>query len=84
MSVVAELQQFIVSELTQGRGIDTVAADEDLLASGVIDSHGVVELVGFIERHYGVTIDDDDLTPENFESLTTIEAFIAAKRGVGA
>ncbi len=81
MSVTEELEQFIVTELTQGRGIDSVAADEDLLASGVVDSHGVMELVGFIESRYGIVVDDDDLTPENFQSLASIAAFIERKRG---
>ena len=54
MSVTGELEQFIVTQLTQGRGIESVAADEDLLASGVVDSHGVMELVGFLESRYGV------------------------------
>lgn len=81
MSITQELEQFIVAELAQGRGIDAVPADEDLLASGLVDSHGVMELVGFIESRYAVIVDDDDLTPENFQSLESIEAYIAGKRG---
>ena len=81
MTVTTELEQFIVSELTQGRGIDSVAPDEDLLASGIVDSHGVMEMVAFLEQRYGVSVTDDDLTPENFQSLSSIEAFVARKRG---
>lgn len=81
MSVTEELERFIVTELTQGRGIDSVAADEDLLASGVVDSHGVMELVGFIESRYGVIVEDDDLTPENFQSLQSIGAYVDGKKG---
>lgn len=81
MTVTTELEQFIVSELTQGRGIDSVAPDEDLLASGIVDSHGVMEMVAFLEQRYGVSVTDDDLTPENFQSLSSIEALVARKRG---
>jgi acyl carrier protein len=80
MSITAELEQFIVAELTKGRGIVAVAPDEDLLASGIVDSHGVVEIVAFLEGRYGVTIGDDDLTPENFQSLDAIDAFVHAQR----
>lgn len=81
MTVTTELEQFIVSELTQGRGIDSIEPDEDLLATGIVDSHGVMEMVAFLEQRYGVTVTDDDLTPENFQSLSGIEAFVARKRG---
>jgi len=81
MGVTSELEQFIVSELTQGRGIDAVAPGEDLLVSGIVDSHGVMELVGVIESRYGIVVADDDLTPENFRSLDSIEAYVTAKRG---
>lgn len=81
MSVATDVEQFIVGELTQGRGIDSVAPDEDLLASGIVDSHGVMEMVAFLEDRYGIAVSDDDLTPENFQSLSSVEAFVARKRG---
>lgn len=81
MSIATDLEQFIVEELTRGRGIDAIAPDDDLLATGIVDSHGVVELVGAIESRYGVVVPDDDLTPENFKSLNSIEAYVTAKQG---
>jgi len=81
VSVTTEVEQFIVGELTQGRGIDSVAPDDDLLASGIVDSHGVMEMVAFLEERYDITVGDDDLTPENFQSLAGIEAFVMRKRG---
>ena len=81
MSVTTEVEQFIVSELTQGRAIDSIATDEDLLARGIIDSHGVMELVSFLEGHYGISVGDEDLTPENFENIARIGEFVARKQG---
>ena len=60
MTVTTEVQQFIVSELLQGRGIDSVDPAENLLAKGIMDSHGVMELVGFLEERYGIAIGDED------------------------
>jgi acyl carrier protein len=80
MSVTAEVERFIVSELSQGRGITTIHPEENLLAKGIVDSHGVMELVTFLEERYGIQIGDDDLTPENFESVARIEEFVASKR----
>ena len=81
MSVSAEIEQFILSELTQGRGITEIDPSENLLSKGIVDSHGVMELVGFLEERYGISVDDVDLTPENFQSLAQIEDFVARKEG---
>jgi acyl carrier protein len=80
MSVSTDIEQFILDELTQGRGITEIAPDENLLSKGIVDSHGVMELVGFLEQRYGISVGDEDLTPENFESVQRIEAFVERKR----
>jgi acyl carrier protein len=81
MSVSADIEQFILSELTQGRGITEIDPQENLLSKGIVDSHGVMELVGFLEERYGITVADEDLSPENFESVANIEAFVQRKNG---
>ena len=80
MSVSAEIEQFILSELTQGRGITEIDPAENLLSKGIVDSHGVMELVGFLEDRYGISVGDEDLTPENFESVARIGEFVARKQ----
>jgi acyl carrier protein len=79
MTVTTEVQQFIVSELLQGRGIESVDPAENLLARGIMDSHGVMELVAFLEERYGISVGDEDLTPENFENVTRIDEFVTGK-----
>jgi acyl carrier protein len=81
MSVSADIEQFILSELTQGRGITEIDPQENLLSKGIVDSHGVMELVGFLEERYGITVGDEDLSPENFESVASIEAYVQRKNG---
>ncbi len=53
-----------------------VADSADLLDSGIIDSLGVLELVNFLQQEFAVTIDDDDLTPENFRSIECMAQFV--------
>jgi acyl carrier protein len=81
MSVSSEVKEFIASELAVGREVGPMEPDTDLLATGIIDSHGVMELVQFLEHHYGVSISDEELTPENFQSLARIEEFVTQKQG---
>jgi acyl carrier protein len=78
VNVVADLEKFIL-DITQGTGVEAVAPDEDMLANGIIDSHGLMELVGFIEQRYRISVADEDLVPENFQSLEHIAAFVARK-----
>ncbi len=80
MSVTTDVEQFILSELSQGRGITAVDPNDNLLAKGIVDSHGVMELVAFLEERYGISVRDEDLTPENFESVVRIDEFVARKQ----
>lgn len=81
MSVTVDVREFIQKELSVGRNTSPPEPDDDLLATGLVDSHGVMELVAFLEERYGISIADDDLTPENFASLIQIEEFVARKNG---
>lgn len=80
-TTVEGLEAFIVRELTQGTEITSLDPDDDLLGLGIIDSHGIVELVAYLEERHGIAVADDDLTPENFGSIAGIEAFVARRSG---
>lgn len=79
MSIAAEVEQFIVGEIAAGRGVGSVAHDDDLLADGIIDSLGITELITFLERRYGIKVEDDDVEAENFRSIDSIVAFVEQK-----
>jgi len=50
-----------------------------LLESGILDSLGILELVGYMEQHYKIVVSDEDLIPENFESIDRIASYIVRK-----
>ena len=81
-SIQKELRQYIGSEL--GRDVSGVADSESLLEAGVIDSMGVLELVSFIEKHYRIAVSEDEMMPENFDTVDAIAAFIERRRGDAA
>jgi acyl carrier protein len=61
-----------------------VLGDEDrLLEKGVLDSMGVLELVGFLQTEFGVAIGDEDVTEENFGTLTGIVRYVGSRDGNG-
>ena len=53
--------------------------DTSFLDSGIIDSTGILELVTFLEVEFNIEIADDELIPENLDSLTNISKFIDGK-----
>jgi acyl carrier protein len=55
--------------------------DDSLLDKGVVDSTGVLEIIGFLEQEFGVTVDDAEILPENLDSIGRIVAFVAKKKG---
>jgi acyl carrier protein len=57
-----------------------IGPDDDLLADGVIDSMGVMELVSFIEDDLGVQVDDSEIVPENFRSIRALTEFATSKQ----
>jgi acyl carrier protein len=75
----ARLVTFIETELVRGRpGIDVER--DALVDSGVIDSLGILKLVTHLERTFGVKLGDDELVPENFETLDAILALVGRAR----
>lgn len=60
-----------------------VSEFDSLLEKGVIDSVAMVELVSFIEQTFEIRIHDEELMPENFDSLAAIGGFITSKRNDG-
>ena len=54
--------------------------DESLLTNGILDSLGVLDVVAFLESEFKITVTDEDLLPENFESLGRLTAFVEARQ----
>ena len=61
-------------------GADTPIEDsESLLQTQVVDSTGFLEIVAFIETAFGVRVADDEMIPENLETIANIDAFVRRK-----
>lgn len=77
----AEIRDFIVDNFLFGETADAPTDDQSLVEAGLIDSLGVAELVAWIEDHFEITLADDELVPDNLDSVERIAAFIGRKRG---
>jgi acyl carrier protein len=62
-------------------GADRPLADDDsFLEQGIIDSTGVLELVDFVERQYGIHVTDEELVPENLDSIRNLARYLDEKQ----
>jgi acyl carrier protein len=57
-----------------------LTSESSLLESGIVDSLGVLDLVGFIEEQFGIEVQDDDLVPEHFDSIDALTRFVQGRR----
>ena len=53
--------------------------DESLLDSGLVDSTGILEVVSFLEQTYNITVEDEEMVPDNLDSINKISSFINRK-----
>lgn len=70
---------FIKENFIMGRSEVALDPDESLIESGVMDSTGVLELVEFLESTYKIKIEDEELIPENLETINNIVKFLQVK-----
>ena len=80
MSIGDVVTRFLLDEKYIGSG-EALDESDSLLERGVIDSMGVLKLVAFLEETYGIEIEEDDLMPENFDSLIAISNYVSRKIG---
>ena len=57
----------------------TVGEDESLLESGILDSMRMLDLLGFLEKTFEIEVEDDELMPDNFDSISAMVRFLGVK-----
>jgi acyl carrier protein len=73
------VRRFIGENFLFRDGGDAIAPDASLLDAGVIDSTGVLELVCFLETTFGIEVGDDEMLPENLDSIRAIAGYVDRK-----
>lgn len=80
MEIRSEIRQYIVDSFMMGRDADELADEGSLLDLGIIDSTGVLELVGFLEETYDISVEDEELVPDNLDTVNNLVSFVERKR----
>ena len=78
-SVAPELREFISRNFLFSDQGFKYGDDASFLREGIIDSLGVMELLTFVEKQYGIAVADHELLPANFDSVSRLSSFITSK-----
>ncbi len=78
MDPVNAVKEFIIENFLFGDE-EQIELETDFFEKGIIDSTGVIELVSFLEETFEISVDDEELIPENLSSLKNIDAFLKKK-----
>ena len=81
---VSSVKPAITTFLERFFGAHALTDDEDLFATGFVNSMFALQLVQFVEGEFGIRVEDEDLDLDNFRSVAAITAFVERKKGSSA
>jgi acyl carrier protein len=79
MTIESQIKDYIAQNLLFSDNGYPYSDDVSFLDEGIVDSVGVMELVAFVEDNFHISVEDLDITPENFDSVCKIAAYIRRK-----
>jgi acyl carrier protein len=75
-----QIRSYILENYLFTKDTSALGLDDSLLERGIVDSTGMLEVIFFIEEHLGVKINDEEMIPENLDSVNKIAEFVQGKR----
>ena len=75
---VSEIRKFIAEDLLFGDD-KPLGREDSLLEAGIIDSTGILELISFLEEKFKIRVSDDELVPENLDTIASLCAYLQKK-----
>jgi acyl carrier protein len=79
MEIEARIRNYVAQNLLFSDNGFEYDNDDSFLQEGIVDSVGVLELVLFVEETFGLTVDDQEITPDNFDSVNKLAHYIRSK-----
>ena len=80
MSVEAKIKNYILENYLFTDDESALGSNDSFLDGGILDSTGILELIYFIEDEFAIKVEDEEMLPENLDSVSNIAAFIERKK----
>jgi acyl carrier protein len=79
--VKEKIREFVHATFPTAR-LQALEDETNLLETCMVDSLSVLEVVSFLEREFNMAFEDDELVPENFQTLSRLTSFVEGKLGI--
>ncbi len=79
MSIETEIRRYILENFLFTDDESALRDDASFLEEGIVDSTGVLELVMYVEETFGIEVADEEIVPENFDSVEKLARYVRAK-----
>jgi len=80
-SIKLILRKFITDNFLASAGFDSFDDEDSFMEKGIVDSTGVLELLEFVEERFKIRVEDEEVIPDNLDSLSKLFSFISKKVG---
>jgi len=78
------VRAFVAENFLYAAGGATLGAEDSFIAKGLLDSTGVLELVTFLEKTFGIAVADGEMVPENLDSIAAVARYVREKRAAAS
>ena len=80
MEIINTVRNFIIENFLFEED-ENLRSETSFLEDGILDSTGVLELIAFLEETYGIEVEDEEVIPENLDSIANVAQYIQKKQG---
>lgn len=84
MNIAKDVKSYILENYLFTEDESALANDDSFLEKGILDSTGILEVIFFIEDEYGFKVEDDEMIPDNLDSVERLVTFVKHKQGNNA
>lgn len=84
MSIEAKIRDYILENYLFTDDQNALSNQESFLDKGIIDSTGIMEVIMFLEEEFGISVEDEEMIPENLDSVNNIVAFVNRKQAANS
>lgn len=85
MNIESNIKEYILKNFLFTDDASALNNETSLLEAGIVDSTGILDIIFYMEQKFGIKVDDEEMIPENLESVRNIVGFVTRKQlAVGA
>lgn len=78
--IKSQVRAYLLDNFLMGGTEQDIRDDTSFMGSHILDSTGFIELINYLEEQFGIQVTDEEMVPENLDSLRNIEHFVSGKR----